>query len=94
MLPYVNGKTWTTDAIFRETKGNMEKRRSEGCITVEMECASIMAVAQFRNVEAYQFLYAADCLDGVEWDARTFGNLPQDDREKFLRIAVEVAVNI
>jgi len=93
-LPYVCGKTWTTDAIYRETRGNMEKRKNAGCITVEMECASIMAVAQFRNVEAYQFIYAADSLDEAEWDARTLGSLPQDAREKYLRIAFEIAVRI
>jgi uridine phosphorylase len=93
-LPHVSGKTWTTDAIYRETRGNMEKRKNDGCITVEMECASIMAVAQFRSAEVYQYLYAADSLDEVEWDARTLGSLTQDARENFLRIALEVAVRI
>jgi uridine phosphorylase len=93
-LPHVSGKTWTTDAIYRETRGNMEKRRAEGCLTVEMECASIMAIAEFREAEVYQFLYAADSLDEVEWDARTLGGLPQDAREKFLRIALEVAARV
>ena len=93
-LPYVCGKTWTTDAIYRETRGNMEKRKNDGCIAVEMECASIMAVAQFRRVEVYQFLYAADSLDEVEWEARTLGSLTQDAREKFLHIALEVAVRL
>ena len=93
-LPYVSGKTWTTDAIYRETRGNMEKRKNDGCVTVEMECASIMAVAQFRGVEVYQYLYAADSLDEAEWDARTLGSLTQDAREKFLRIALEIAVRI
>ena len=26
-LPYIKGKTWTTDAFFRETKGNFEKEK-------------------------------------------------------------------
>lgn len=93
-MPHVCGKTWTTDAPFRETRGNMEKRKKDGCFVVEMECASLMAVAQFRGVEVYQFLYAADSLDGVEWDARTLGSLPQDSREKFLRIALEIAIRV
>ncbi|GHV48535.1 hypothetical protein FACS189499_08150 [Clostridia bacterium] len=92
--PYVCGKTWTTDAIYRETRANMEKRKRGGCLTVEMECASIMAVANFRKVSAYQYLYAADSLDGVEWDARTLGSLTLDAREKFLRIALEIAVRV
>ena len=93
-LPHVCGKTWTTDAVYRETRANMEKRKNEGCITVEMECASIMAVAKFRGVQAYQFLYAADSLDEVEWDPRTLAGLQLEDRGKLLRIALEIAVRI
>jgi uridine phosphorylase len=93
-LPHVSGRTWTTDAFYRETLGNIEKRKGEGCITVEMECASIMAAARFRGVKAYQYLYAADSLDGVQWEARTLGSLTQDAREKFLRIALEIAVRV
>jgi hypothetical protein len=59
-----------------------------------MERASIMAVAQFRNVEAYQFFYTADSLDETEWDARTLGSLSQDACEKYLRIALEVAARV
>ena len=35
-LPFVKGKTWTTDAVHRETRDNFEKRKKEGCISVEM----------------------------------------------------------
>jgi len=93
-LKHVLGKTWTTDAFYRETRGNMAKRKVDGCITVEMECASVMAVGQFRNIPVYQFLYAADSLDAAEWDPRVLGSLPQDAREKLLRIALEVAVRV
>ena len=93
-LPHVCGKTWTTDAFFRETRGNVEKRKNGGCITVDMEFASIMAAAQFRGVEAYQFMYAADSLDEAEWDARILGGLPWDAREMFLRVALEAAVRV
>jgi uridine phosphorylase len=93
-LPYVCGKTWTTDAIYRETRANMEKRKLDGCLTVEMECSSIMAVANFREVPVYQYLYAADSLAGEEWEIRTFGNLTQDVHGKFLRIALEIAIRV
>lgn len=69
-LPYVKGKTWTTDAIHRETKGNFEKRKNEGCISVEMECASVQAMCDFRNLNAYFFFTCGDLLDAPEWDAR------------------------
>ena len=69
-VPYHLTRTWTTDAIYRETRGNMAKRRAEGCRVVEMECASTAAVALRRGVEFYQYLYGADSLDGDEWDPR------------------------
>lgn len=90
-VPFAAGRTWTTDAIYRETRDNAEKRKRDGCITVEMECASIMAVAQFRGIECYQFLYAADCLDGDGWDPRILGRMPEGAHEKYLRLALEVA---
>ena len=93
-LPYVLGKVWTTDGFYRETRNNMEKRRVEGCIAVDMECASVMAAAQFRGAEAYQFLYAEDSLDGGKWDPRTMGAVPASNHEKYLRVALEVAARL
>jgi uridine phosphorylase len=93
-VPYTCGRTWTTDAFYRETRKNMELRKSDGCLTVEMECAAVMAMAQFRGVKAYQFLYSADNLDGEEWDARILGDMPNDIREQFVLIALEVALRL
>ena len=93
-VPYNRTKTWTTDAVYRETRDNMEKRRSEGCSVVEMECASLMAAAQFRGYEVYQYLYAADCLDGEQWDSRILGRMSDDLRESILKIALETAIRL
>lgn len=69
-IPYVLGKTWTTDAIYRETRGNFEKHKNDGCIAVEMECSAAQAVCDFRGVEFYDFLKSGDLLDAPEWDPR------------------------
>ncbi|MBI5840002.1 MAG: nucleoside phosphorylase [Chloroflexi bacterium] len=69
-VPYHVGKTWTTDAPYRETPNKIVKRKEEGCLTVEMECAGMMAVAQFRGVIFGQVLYGGDDLSGTEWDNR------------------------
>jgi uridine phosphorylase len=69
-IPYRVGKTWTTDAPYRETPNKIARRRAEGCLTVEMESAALIAVAQFRNVIFGQALYGGDDLSGVEWDNR------------------------
>ncbi len=93
-LPYVKGRVWTTDAFYRETRNNMTKRRADGCIAVDMECASAMAVGQFRGAEVYQFLYAEDSLDGDAWDRRTMGAVPTSSYEKYLRVALEAAARL
>ncbi len=93
-VPYHKTKTWTTDAFYRETKCNMEKRKEEGCGIVEMECASIMAVGQFRKKEVYQFLYAADCLGGNDWDKRILGDMPETLTERILLVAMEAAIRL
>ncbi len=69
-VPYLVGKTWTTDAPYRETANKIAARKREGCLTVEMEAASLMAVAQFRKVVLGQVLYGGDDLSGSEWDNR------------------------
>ena len=69
-IPYVLGKTWTTDSFYRETEGNLEKRKSEGCISVEMECSAFEAVCDYRNLDLYYFLSGGDLLDAPEWDNR------------------------
>lgn len=92
-LPYVKGKTWTTDAIHRETRGNFDKRKSEGCISVEMECAAVQAMCDFRKLNAYFFFTCGDLLDAPEWDARMKKNQVKDTQHDFghFDIALELA---
>lgn len=92
-LPYVMGKTWTTDAIYRETPAKVERRRAEGCLTVEMETAAFFAVAQFRGVTFAQILYSGDTLGGDEWDMRDFLN-QRSTREKLFWLAAEAVLRL
>lgn len=69
-IPYCLGKTWTIDAPYRETPQKIAARRAEGCLTVEMEAAGLMSVAQFRSVVLGQVLYGGDDLSGESWDNR------------------------
>ena len=91
-IPYVMGKTWTTDSFYRETVNNFEKHKADGCISVEMECAALQAMCDFRGVEFFQFLYAGDNLDNTVWDPRSLsGSARLDDKEKIALLAFELA---
>ena len=92
---YVEGKVWTTDAPYRETRGKVLKRKEEGCICVDMECASMFSVAKFRNKDLFQFFYAADNLDNGKWDKRSLGNEDRlSEKERVLLLALKLAVRI
>jgi len=92
-VPYTTGITWTTDAIYRETRGKVAKRRAEGCIAVEMECAAFLATAKFRNVKLGQYLEAYDDVSGETWDKRHV-----DDRlalqEKLFWLSVQACLTL
>ncbi len=86
-VDYIEAKTWTTDAFYRETRGKVRMRRAEGCLTVEMEASALFAVAKFRRVMLAQILYAGDSLGGRRWDHRNW--MRHQARELVFRLAAE-----
>ena len=92
-VPYTVGKTWTTDAIYRETPEKIGLRRAEGCIAVEMEAAAFFAVAQFRGVEMAQILYGGDDVGGETWDGRHWTRRTSV-REKLFWLAAEACLSL
>jgi uridine phosphorylase len=87
-LPYVAGTTWTTDAPSRETRGKVERRVAEGCITVEMEASALFAVAAFRDVPLGMMFLTSDDLSGETWDGSGF-HTNLETRELLLDVAIE-----
>lgn len=69
-VPYLRGLTWTTDALFRETAGRIERRKAEGAKIVEMEQAGCIAVAQFRGFDYGALIYGGDDVSQEAWDNR------------------------
>lgn len=86
---YIKGKTWTSDAIYRETLPAIKERREEGCLVVEMECASMLAVSRYRNIPFIQFLYGADNLSSDNWDIRDLSLHGLTHAEKYMLLAFE-----
>ena len=82
------GKTWTTDALYRETPERIARRRAQGALTVEMEVASLLAVAQFRQVPLVPILYCGDDLSSETWDFRDWTSA-HSVQEKLLNLALE-----
>lgn len=69
-IDYVLGKTWTTDAFYRETKNKIALRKEEGAILVEMEQSAMIAVSQYREIDYGAIIYGGDDLSSELWDSR------------------------
>lgn len=95
-LSYVEGKTWTIDSPYRETKDKVLLRQKQGCISVEMECASFFASARFKNMSVASVLYSGDSLTGEYWDERNWhqqDNLRYELLEMMIRIMSDLKQN-
>lgn len=90
---YVLGKTWTTDAIYRETAARVKRRREEGCLTVEMEAAAMFAVAQFRGISMGMLLHCSDDVSGEVWNPRGDHGVFGGD-EKIFWLAVKACAGL
>lgn len=92
---YVEGITWTTDACYRETRDKVNRRKKQGAITVEMECAGMQALCDFRGTDFFQFFYAADNLDGNIWDPRSLSaSVRLDEKTKIALLAFELGIRV
>lgn len=92
-LPHITGKTWTTDAFYRETEDKVALRRSQGCVTVEMECSAMIAVSRFRGVKFGQILYCGDDLSSDGYDSRNFDKAA-DVRRNLIEYALKCAKDL
>ena len=67
-LKTISGPDWCTDALYRETKTRLEEMKKLGCISVDMECAALQAMCNYRKKNFYTFFITADSLAGEEWE--------------------------
>lgn len=92
-VPYIVGKTWTTDGIYRETPKKIKQRRDEGALVVEMEASAFFAIAEFRDVIFGQFLYGGDDVGAEVWSHRDW-DLQHSLRERLLHLAMDAVTRL
>ena len=59
--------TWTTDAFYRESEKELIDFKKKNIHCVEMEVASLMAVAKYYNLFAYCLAVVSDGFNGTSW---------------------------
>jgi uridine phosphorylase len=66
-LKFLNRKTWTVDAPYRETKQKLEYFLNAGADVVEMEASAMFNVARFRKAALANVFIVADSISGGIW---------------------------
>ncbi len=67
-VPVARGTSWTTDAPFRETATDLERHRSAGILTVEMEAAALYAFAEATRNPIICFAHVTNQMASIEGD--------------------------
>lgn len=91
-INYQLAKSWTIDAIYRETKNKVKLRKLEDCQLVEMEQAGLIALTNFYKVNYGAILYAGDDLSKNKHSWRDWQNL--NIRNYLLNVARELVLII
>ena len=84
------GTAWSTDAFYRETKGRIAKRISQGCLAVDMECSALASVCKFHNLRFCEFLYFSDAVKQDSW-VRSGEDYRHGIKLRMLKLALEFA---
>jgi uridine phosphorylase len=66
-IPFRVGKTWTTDAPYRETRAELLHYRRQGVLTVEMEASALYIFARHRGLQAASVFVVSDVLTDKKW---------------------------
>lgn len=66
-IGFKKGPTWSTDAVYVESKEEIKKYAEMGVLTVDMEAAALFAVAKIRQIKASAVFVVSDLLNGQEW---------------------------
>lgn len=82
----VRSTIWTVDAMYRETPNRTERRRKEGAIGVDMECASLAACAKFNGLRFGSLLYFTDRVKPTAWEWRRYDKIKL--REEVVKICL------
>lgn len=80
----LEGKIWTTDAVYRETSNKVKLMKERGCVGVDMELSALLALAKYRDIKFTAFLIGEDAVGGDIKEPL------KRDNEKIFSAAIEI----
>ena len=93
-ISYRKGTTWTTDAPYRETIGELRQYRADGVATVEMEASALLAVGAYRGVSVSAVFAISDILSEEDWHQGYHSEEKLKGLKQIFEVALEaIAIN-
>jgi len=84
------GPVWSTDGVYRETRGKFRKFKNTDVLAVNMETSAVFTVAKYTNVEAASAQVISDVLTENGW-LQAFGHQSvRENTEVLLKAVLEV----
>ena len=93
-IPFRKGRIWSTDAIYRETAGKVERYSREGVLAVEMEVAALLSWGKTAGVRVAALLLVSDELSPSQWTPHFSSTSFLKAREKALGLVAEIAKDL
>jgi uridine phosphorylase len=84
------GSVWSTDGVYRETRGKFRKFRDAGVLAVNMETSAVFALAKYRNIEVASVQVISDTLTENGWLQAFEHELVTKKTEVVLKAVLEV----
>lgn len=83
------GPVWSTDGVYRETRGKLRKFRESGVLAVNMETSAVFAIAKYRNVRAASAQVISDVLTENGCDIASEHQSVRESTEALLKNVLE-----
>jgi uridine phosphorylase len=90
-VPWHVGPVWSTDAIYRETRGLVQSCQAQGILGIDLELAALCAVGRYRGIAVAGLMVVSDELFTSTWQ-KAEGSQPfRLAREKALHLVLDIA---
>lgn len=86
---FFKGRTWTTDAFYRETIEKAKRYQKEGVLCVDMEAAALYAVAEYRKKHVLVLLYVSDSSADLKWNPQFHIKMSPEIQKTLIDTAIE-----
>ena len=89
-VPFHQGRIWTTDALYRETRGKVRRYQEEGVLGVEMELSALFAFGMTQEIQVGGILVVSDELCEGSWHPLFTSPYLIEGVERTRRLALEI----